>query len=71
MSRLTDCKLSLLVKLGSIAVHAEEVLESPAAANVNPADFAAISTLLVDPEVVEWRKLMDGSGFLPKKRNVT
>lgn len=66
MSRLTDVNLPVLVKLGSIMVHAEEVLGY--AKDVHPADRAAIETLLTDPDVTAWRAQMDAASFLPKKR---
>lgn len=55
---------ALLVKLGSIAVHAEELL-SPTGHHF---DRIAIQSLLEDPEVVAWRAQMDSMAFLPKKR---
>lgn len=55
----------LLIKLGSIIVHFEE-LTSPGAHEV---DKAAIDTLMEDEEVVEWMKSMDKMAFLPVKRN--
>lgn len=64
MSRLTDLSLPLLVKLGSIAVHADEFF-SP---DGHEYDKTAIVQLLQDPDVQTWLKMMDGSGFLPKKR---
>lgn len=54
--------LSLLVKLGSIAVHAEELL-SPKAHLV---DQVALQTLLDDPEVRNWIGRM--GYMLPVKR---
>ena len=56
---------SLLVKLGSIAVHVEELI-SPAG---HEFDKAAIQTLLNDVEVKSWLEEMDALAFLPKKRN--
>ena len=44
--------LSLLAKLGSIAIHAEELL-SP---GKHASDVAAIRTLLDDAEVKQWIK---------------
>lgn len=55
---------SLLSKLGSIVVHAEEALS----ADGHPFDKAAIETLLADPEFIEWRRQMDAMALLPKKR---
>jgi len=54
--------LSLLVKLGSAVVHAEELL-SPAG---HKFDHIALNQLLRDPEVVEWMKAM--GAFLPVRR---
>jgi hypothetical protein len=54
--------LSLLVKLGSLAVHCEEML-SPAG---HQFDKAAIDTLLHDKEVKAWIKAM--GAFMPVKR---
>ena len=55
---------SLLVKLGSIAVHAEELL-SP---KRHIFDKHALETLYTDPEVVEWRAAMDKMAMLPVQR---
>lgn len=54
--------LSLLSKLGSIAVHAEEVI-SPGRHQV---DVAAIQNLLADEEVRNWIKEM--GVYMPVKR---
>lgn len=54
--------LSLLVKLGSIAVHADEML-SPTGHDF---DRLALRSLLTDPEVVAWTEQM--GEFLPRKR---
>ena len=56
--------VSLLVKLGSIAVHTEELL-SPKGHDV---DKHALNTLLTDTEVREWVKQMDKLAMLPVKR---
>lgn len=55
---------STLVKLGSIAVHVEEML-SPKGHDY---DRIAIEQLLKDAEVVEWIKAMDKMAMLPVKR---
>ena len=55
---------SLLVKLGSIAVHAEELVSS----NGHEFDRDALATLLADPEVQAWRKAADELALLPLKR---
>ena len=57
--------LSLLVKLGSIAVHAEEIL-SP---HRHQSDLAAIKALLDDGEVKTWLSQMSKAALLPVKRN--
>jgi hypothetical protein len=56
--------LSLLMKLGSIAVHIEEAMSKKA----HVFDVVAMQSLLGDSEVKEWLELMDQKGFLPKKR---
>ncbi len=56
--------LSLLVKLGSIAVHAEELTEPGG----HDFDVGAIRALLADPEVRAWRAEMDAAALLPRKR---
>ena len=53
----------LVIKLMSLAVHAEEYLETS-----EPFDAAAIQGLLLDPEVREMRKGLDGMALLPVKR---
>ena len=55
---------ALLCKLGSIAVHAEE-MTSPKGHHF---DKAAMDTLLSDAEVKAWLAAMDKMAFLPKKR---
>ena len=56
--------LTILVKLGSIAVHVDEMLSD----NGHPFDDIAVHSLLSDPELIDWMALMDAAGFLPKKR---
>lgn len=56
---------SLLVALGSIAVHAEEYL-SP---HGHPFDADAIRSLLSLPEVSEWLAQMNAMAMLPLKRS--
>ncbi len=55
---------ALLVKLGSIIVHAEELM-SPSG---HEYDRLAMQTAMQDAEVQEWLKAMDSMAFLPKKR---
>ena len=61
---------TLLIKLGSAVVHAEEHLEvfrlDPPAALF---DEDAFKSVVSDPEVVEWREAMDKMAFLPVKRS--
>lgn len=54
----------VLVKLGSLAVHIEEMM-SPQG---HTFDRAAIQTLLDDQELRAWLKEMDKLAFLPRKR---
>lgn len=54
----------VLVKLGSIVVHYQE-LNSPGG---DPMDKKAIDTLESDPEVIEWLAKMTKLAFLPVKR---
>jgi hypothetical protein len=56
--------VSLLCKLGSIAVHADE-LTSPSG---HEFDLAVLKGLLIDPEVVAWMAGMRKASFLPVKR---
>lgn len=55
---------SLLMKLGSIAVHADEML-SPLGHGF---DRIALEAVLHDPEVVEWLAAMAAMAYLPVKR---
>jgi hypothetical protein len=61
---IPDASLGLLVKLGSIAVHTEEML-SP---GVHAFDKVALEALLNDETVRLWLKRMDDAGLLPVKR---
>lgn len=54
----------LLAKLGSIAIHAEELL-SPTG---HVMDKAALESVLTDPEVTEWLDGMSAMAMLPVKR---
>ena len=60
----TQPPLTLLVKLGSIAVHAQEHLGPKGHAF----DKAALETLLADEEVLAWLAAMDKLALVPKKR---
>ena len=57
--------MAVLVKLGSIAVHADEYL-SPDGCGV---DANVIKGLLADIEIVVWLGKMQEKGLLPEKRN--
>lgn len=56
--------VGVLVKLGSIAVHVDEMLGPTGHAF----DREALGTLLRDDEVKDWIASMDKLGFMPKKR---
>jgi hypothetical protein len=56
--------LALLVKLGSIAVHADEFLSDEG----HPFDKVALKSLLSDLEVSDWINQMNKMAMLPKKR---
>lgn len=56
--------LVTLIKLGSIAVHADEMLSTDG----HEFDRVALGQLLRDPEVLEWLKAMDKAAMIPKKR---
>lgn len=56
---------ALLIKLGSIIVHYEEML-SPGGHGL---DKIALDDLLNDAEVKDWLETMDRGAFLPKKRS--
>lgn len=53
-----------MIKLMSLAVHAEEFIETG-----EPLDAMTIVSILGDPEVVELRKSLDEMALLPVKRN--
>ena len=56
--------ISLLSKLGSIAVHVDEA----ASPNGHRLDASAIAALLRDPEVTQWLDAMRHMALLPVKR---
>ena len=64
MENVLNPPASLLVKIGSIIVHAEELM-SP---NGHEYDRIALQQLMRDVEVKTWLEAMDAGGFLPKKR---
>lgn len=55
---------ALLAKIGSIVVHADELLSSDGHAF----DRVAMDQLLSDPEVKEWLEQMSGAAMVPRKR---
>lgn len=55
---------SLIIKLGSALVHADE-FTSPGGDSL---DLHAFRSLLADPEVVDWLDAMNALAFLPVKR---
>jgi hypothetical protein len=55
---------TVLIKLGSIARHVEEML-SPTGHSF---DRSALDSLLADPEVREWMVAADALALLPVKR---
>ena len=55
---------ALLCKLGSIVIHAEELISS----NGHAFDRHALEQLTTDPEVLEWRAQMDAMAMIPRKR---
>jgi hypothetical protein len=57
--------LPVLMKLGSIVVHAQEFFS----AYSHPADRIALEVLLGDEEVVEWLKQMAAMSLVPLRRN--
>lgn len=56
--------LTVLCKLGSLAVHVEEARSKIG----HPFDWSAIDSILSDQEVKEWLAVMDRGAFLPVKR---
>jgi hypothetical protein len=59
-----DPTVALLAKIGSIAVHADEMIGP----NGHQFDATALKALLADPEVVEWLDHMRRMALVPKKR---
>jgi len=61
----------LLVKLGSLIVHQEEMADSLANKDLHAADFdaSAVKACREDPEVVEWLAEMNKMALLPVKRS--
>lgn len=59
-----DPSVSLLCKLGSIAVHVDEILSTDG----HVYDRITLQQLIADKEIMEWLKAMDKLAMLPKKR---
>ncbi len=57
--------MSLLCKLGSVVVHAEEFLSG----DTHQFDLLALKQLIEDSEVKEWIEKMNQMALLPKKRS--
>lgn len=66
MSGVTAPSPSLVIKLGSIARHAEELLSI----HGHDLDRESIVALLNDPEVIDWMKQADRLALLPVLRNM-
>lgn len=62
---IENLPVALLVKLGSIAVHVDEMM-SP---DGHQFDKTTLEVLLRDAEVVEWLAAMDKLALIPRKRN--
>ncbi len=62
---MTNPSLSLLCKLGSLAVHIDELLSDE---GDDVFDRAALESLLKDVEVLEWLTEMQSDGLVPQKR---
>lgn len=60
----TDPPMSTLIRLGSIARHAEELFGD----DPHEVDKAAIESLLADPDVKAWMAAADEMALLPVKR---
>lgn len=55
---------ALLAKLGSIAVHADEMMSDDG----HHYDRMALQQLIADPEVAEWIAAMNAMAMVPRKR---
>lgn len=62
--RLLRPSTSLLCKLASVAVHAEELMSNDG----HPLDLSALDSVMHDAEVREWVALMKKAGLAPVKR---
>ncbi len=59
-----DISLVLAAKLGSLVVHVQEYLSR----NSNPVDRSAIETIINDPEIAEWIKVLEKDALVSVKR---
>lgn len=57
---------ALLCKLGSIAVHADEMLS----ADGHDFDRVVLQQLIADPEVADWIMQMNALAMVPRKRKL-
>lgn len=64
MSTPLQPSASILSKLGSLAVHLEELTSN----NGHEFDRAAVGSILNDPEIRQWLKEMNAMAMLPVKR---
>lgn len=64
MSDMLHPPVSLLCKLASIAVHADELFSSDGHAF----DRDALASAIADPEVVNWVAQMTAAALAPEKR---
>jgi hypothetical protein len=65
MSELLKPPASLLCKLASVAVHADEMLSNDG----HEFDRLALGAALSDPEVREWLDTMTAAALAPRKRH--
>lgn len=66
MAEKVPTPLTLLVKLGALAVHTAEMLSN----DCHPYDRVALRAMLADPELMAWLKVMDAESLVPKRRKV-
>lgn len=64
MSELLNPAPSLVCKLASIAVHAEELLSDDG----HDFDRLALVSVMADPEVAQWLRAMSAAQLAPRKR---
>lgn len=64
--KIPETTMEIATKLGSIAVHAQEIAKDQMG---HPFDWVSMKALLSDPDVVSWLKQMRKCGLLPEMRN--